>query len=366
MNQQLYRIVFNTARGILMAVAETAGTQGKAGERRSVSVGRKAHRAGAALSVGLHRLQPLAVAMASAWLLISIAPDARAQIVSDPGAPANQRPTVLTTGSGNNIPLVNIQTPSAAGVSRNTYNQFDVTGAGAVLNNSRTNVQTQLGGWVQANPWLATGSAKVILNEVNSSNPSQLRGAIEVAGQRAEVIIANPSGIQVDGAGFINTSRATLTTGTPMVNGGNLDGYRVQTGTVRITGNGLDASNTDSAAILARAIEVNAGIWAKQLSVTTGANNISADASTTTATTGTGNKPSFALDVAAIGGMYAGKITLVGTEAGLGVRNAGVIQANAGDLVLSADGWLSNTGSLSASQNLSAQTSGAITNSGTV
>nr|WP_315236103.1 hemagglutinin repeat-containing protein [uncultured Albidiferax sp.] len=358
MNQQLYRIVFNQARGCLMAVAETATAQGKSGERRSAGAGHN--------GIALPGLQTLTLALASVLFLTSVAvtPTVQAQIVADHSAPTNQRPTILTTG--NNIPLVNIQTPSAAGVSRNTYSQFDVTAAGAVLNNSRTNVQTQIGGWVQANPWLATGGARVILNEVNSTNPSQLRGAIEVAGQRAEVVIANPAGIQVDGAGFINTSRATLTTGTPIMNNGNLDGYRVQTGTIRITGAGLDASSTDSTAILARAVEVNAGIWANQLTVTTGANDISADAATTTAVAGTGTAPSFALDVAAIGGMYAGKITLVGTEAGLGVRNAGVIQANAGNLTLNADGWLSNTGSLLANQNLTAQTSGAVTNSGTV
>ena len=80
-----------------------------------------------------------------------------AQIRSDPSAPGNQRPTVLLAPNG--VPLVNIQTPSAAGVSRNTYSQFDVQPNGAILNNSRTDTATQLGGWVQANPWLATGSA---------------------------------------------------------------------------------------------------------------------------------------------------------------------------------------------------------------
>ena len=101
-------------------------------------------------------------------------PHALAQIRSDPSAPRNQRPTVLLAPNG--VPVVNIQTPSAAGVSRNTYSQFDVKPNGAILNNSRTDTSTQLGGWVQANPWLATGSARVILNEITSSNPSYLNG----------------------------------------------------------------------------------------------------------------------------------------------------------------------------------------------
>jgi filamentous hemagglutinin len=98
---------------------------------------------------------------------------ATAQIRADATAPPDQRPTILQTG--NAVPLVNIQNPTAAGVSRNSYSQFDVDRNGAILNNSRTDTQTQLGGWVQGNPWLATGSARVILNEVNSSNPSHKR-----------------------------------------------------------------------------------------------------------------------------------------------------------------------------------------------
>ena len=80
---------------------------------------------------------------------VFISHTAIAQIRSDPSAPGNQRPTVLLAPNG--VPLVNIQTPSAAGVSRNTYSQFDVQPNGAILNNSRTDTATQLGGWVQGN-----------------------------------------------------------------------------------------------------------------------------------------------------------------------------------------------------------------------
>ena len=106
--------------------------------------------------------------VAALFIGVFISTTALAQIRSDPSAPGNQRPTVLLAPNG--VPLVNIQTPSAAGVSRNTYSQFDVQPNGAILNNSRTDTASQLGGWVQGNPWLATGSARVILNEVNSSN----------------------------------------------------------------------------------------------------------------------------------------------------------------------------------------------------
>ncbi|KRC12003.1 hypothetical protein ASE11_00530 [Hydrogenophaga sp. Root209] len=328
MNRNHHRIVFNAARGQLMAVSETAssGTRSSAsGEApASAATPKRWQRPGIALLLAF-----------AAWSL-----PAHCQITADPSAAGNLRPTVLTAPNG--VPLVNIQTPSAAGVSRNVYRQFDVSAQGAILNNSRTDVQTQLGGWVGANPWLAAGPARVILNEVNSSQATQLSGWVEVGGQRAEVVIANPAGINVNGAGFINASRATLTTGVPVMNAGALEGFRVQGGQVHIEGLGLDVSTSDHAAILARAVELNAGIWANALTVVTGANDVSLDATHITATAPPGAAPAFALDVAALGGMYAGKIRLVGTEAGLGVNQAGLIDAR-GSLSLDVNGWLSQS-----------------------
>jgi filamentous hemagglutinin len=313
MNRNRHRVVMNAARGVLMAVSECARSVGKASTCTATT--------------------------AAASLLFCL--PLQAQISADPAAPGTQRPTVLNAANG--VPLINITTPSAAGVSRNTYRQFDVGSQGAILNNSRTDTPTQLGGWVGGNPWLATGAARVILNEVNSSQPSQLNGWVEVGGQRAEVVIANPAGINVNGGGFINASRATLTTGTPVMNAGVLEGFRVQGGRVRIEGLGLDASTTDHAAILARAVEVNAGLWANALAVVAGANEVSADSTHSaplSPASATGPAPAFALDVAAIGGMYAGQIRLVGTEAGLGVNQAGLIDAR-GALTLDVNGWLS-------------------------
>ena len=366
MNKNLYRIIFNKRRGQLMVVAENASSQGKAAKGEgSLDSGVFDGDGGGGIN---GRLRPLALAIFGALGMVTfVAGPAMGQIVADPNAPGRQRPTVVQSANG--VTQVNIQTPSAAGVSRNTYNQFDVTANGAILNNSRGNVQTQTGGWVQGNPWLAGGSARVILNEVNSANPSQLRGYVEVAGQRAEVVIANPAGVAIDGGGFINASRVVLTTGSPILNGGSLDGYMVQRGVVTINGRGLDTSLSDYTAILARAAQINGGIWAQELKVVTGTNQIDAAHGVAGGIAGTGPAPVYALDVAQLGGMYAGKITLIGTEAGLGVRNAGVLAATAGNLVLQSNGWLSNSGNIQ-SAGSGSQTSIAVTgdvvNSGTV
>lgn len=186
MNRQRYKLVFNRHRGQLMAVAEIASSIQHHG-RTSAN--------GAAMPDLLPsalRFSLLAVALALAMNTV-----AHAQILGDRNAPRNQQPTVLATPNG--VPVVNIQTPGAAGVSLNSYRQFDVGPNGAILNNAQGTTATQLGGYVAGNPWLATGAARVIVNQVNSANPSYLRGYLEVAGARAQVgrSISIPDAIRI-------------------------------------------------------------------------------------------------------------------------------------------------------------------------
>lgn len=262
MNRNCYRIIFNKARGMLMVVADIARS-GRAGTSLSSRTGYP-HRQ------RICRVTPLAFSL---WLASGMVHSVSAAgIVADHGAPGHQQPTITQTASG--IPQVNIQTPSAGGVSHNTYSQFDVGNQGVILNNAHNNVQTQLGGMVAGNPWLAKGEARIILNEVNSRNPSQLNGFVEVAGKKAQVVIANPAGISCDGCGFINANRATLTTGQPQMKNGSLTGFSVERGEIQVTGKGMDASRTDYTDIIARSVKINAGIWAQDLKVTTGRNNV--------------------------------------------------------------------------------------------
>jgi filamentous hemagglutinin len=75
-------------------------------------------------------------------------------------------------------------------------------------------------------------------------------------------------------------------------------------------------------------------------------------------------RPQLAVDVASLGGMYAGKIRMVGTERGVGVRNAGAIGAQAGSVTLTADGRIENSGTLRASEDAAIRTAGEFSNSG--
>ncbi|WP_257851159.1 two-partner secretion domain-containing protein [Klebsiella aerogenes] len=353
MNKRFYRIVFNKARGMLMVVAETTRSH-----RAGVSP-----QSGADARTGSTLTSTLAPLAFSFLLAFSCLTPAKAAIVADNHAPGGQQPQIANSANG--TPQVNIQTPSGAGVSRNVYSQFDVDGRGVVLNNSHANTSTQLAGMVAGNPNLAKGEARVILNEVNTRDPSRLNGYIEVAGQKAQVVIANPAGISCDGCGFINANRATLTTGQVQYGNGQISGYDVNRGEIIVQGGGLDASSVDSTDLLARAVKINAGVWAQELKVTAGRNQIDAAHSRTTAKSADGSAlPAVAIDVSALGGMYAHKIRLVGTERGVGVHNAGNIGAAAGDVAISADGSLSNSGVIQSAQNLQLSVKGDLHNQG--
>ncbi|WP_051887992.1 hemagglutinin repeat-containing protein [Caballeronia sordidicola] len=286
------------------------------------------------------------------------------QVVADPNAGA-RRPTVIQTANG--LPQVNIVAPSAAGVSTNAYSQLSVPHAGMILNNSSTIVQTQQAGYINGNPNFAPGqSARIIVNQVTGNLPSSLNGYLEVAGPKAQVILSNANGILVDGGGFINTSRATLTTGTPNFDaGGNVSGFTVTGGMITVQGAGLNAANVDQVDLIARAVTANAAIYANNLNVVTGANQVDYDTLVATPIAGTGTALGVSIDVSQLGGMYANRIVLVGTEQGVGVSLRGVQAAQAGDLTLTTQGQLLLTGQTSAAGNVSLSARDGITNSGT-
>ncbi|MGE9760283.1 hemagglutinin repeat-containing protein [Pseudomonas sp. PDM20] len=244
--------------------------------------------------------------------------------------------------AGNGVPVVNIATPNGAGLSHNKFSDYNVGQNGLILNNATGKTQsTQLGGIIVGNPNLKGGAANKILNEVTGANPSQLRGYTEVAGQAAHVIVANPHGITCNGCGFINTPRATLTTGKPLMDGERLRGYDVDGGEISVEGAGLNASNLDQFELITRSAKLNADLYAQQLAVVTGRNQVDAETLAATAKADDGSaKPQLAIDSSALGGMYAGAIRLVGTEQGVGVKLAGNMAASGGDIQIDANGQL--------------------------
>ncbi|HFF9858419.1 MULTISPECIES: DUF637 domain-containing protein [Serratia] len=255
----------------------------------------------------------------------------------------------ITAANGNtqvvikpgDVPVVNIATPNGAGISHNTYKDFNVGPQGAVLNNATHGGKTQLGVEIysaQGNTYLKGKPAELIINEVIGGSRSELQGKLEVFGNKANVMIANPNGITCDGCGFINAPGVTLTTGKPQFDKqGALEALEVKKGGVTIGGKGLDGSGADYVDIISRATELNGKINAQNLSLTQGANRISFKDGSIKPIAGEGAKPQLAVDTKALGGMYANKIRLVANEDGVGV-NLKDLTSKQRDITLSVNG----------------------------
>lgn len=267
-------------------------------------------------------------------------------ITPETGGSSINRPGVGAAPNG--IPLIDIVGPNAQGLSHNKYNNFNVGKPGVILNNFNGEIGTsKLGGVTPGNPNLqGKGPASVILNEVTSQNRSSLLGPTEVFGGRADVIIANPNGITCDGCGFINTPRATLTTGVPDIGSdGRLNGFTVNAGDVTFGLGGGNFALGDGAVslfdVVSRTIQIDGTIYGEDLRLTAGKSKFDYATGEATALDATSGTPEYAIDGSALGAMQAGRIKMVVTEKGAGVRMRGDMAANAGELSLSADGKIS-------------------------
>ena len=284
--------------------------------------------------------------MAATGLCLALLVDSDVRAQSPPAtvAPVNGNTSAYTAPNG--VPVVNINTANGAGLSRNQYNRYDVDQRGLVLNNSLAPgiSQSQLAGGLAANPNLNPNApAKVILNEVVSPNRSALAGYTEVLGSRADVIVANPYGITCTGCGFLNTDRITLTTGTPNFGAdGGLAGFSVSRGDVLINGGGLDASAQQVLDIVTRSLRLDGQVNTRadgSLGIFLGNNQWRyASRDIAGATTPDGPAPAYAIDSTALGGLYAGRIRIIATEAGVGVRMPGDAAASVDDFRLDAAG----------------------------
>ncbi|CUX54353.1 Filamentous hemagglutinin [Agrobacterium deltaense Zutra 3/1] len=266
----------------------------------------------------------------------------------------------------NGVPLIDIVGPNSQGLSHNKYNNFNVGTPGVILNNFNGEIGTsKLGGVTPGNPNLqGKGSATVILNEVTSQNRSSLLGPTEVFGGRADVIIANPNGITCDGCGFINTPRATLTTGVPDIGtDGRLNGFTVNAGDVTFGPGGGNFALGDGAVslfdVVSRTIQIDGTIYGEDLRLTAGKSKFDYATGEATALDATSGTPEYAIDGSALGAMQAGRIKMVVTEKGAGVRMRGDMAANTGELSLSADGKIS-IGNASGNKGVSVSSKGSV------
>lgn len=335
---RIYRIVWNRVRNAFMVVAENVRSTGRASSSAGLgSVG----------SLGVFVLTSL-----SAAIFVETANAAGVEVASG-NTQVFQAP--------NGVQVIDIATANGAGVSHNRYIHYNVDPSGQILNNNSAltragALQSQLGGQIVPNINL-TNEARVILNEVVAPNRSSLKGYTEVVGGKADVIVANPYGITCSGCGFINTDRATLTTGVPTIGAdGSVAGFRVNQGDILVEGNGIDGRNQKVLDLVARSVRIDGQINGQDVAVVAGSNSYGYADRSTTAEAPSGDTPLYAIDSTALGGMYANRIHLLATENGVGVRMRGEAAASADDFVLSASGRIEINTRISAERDLKVNT----------
>ncbi|CDM91208.1 hemagglutinin repeat-containing protein [Xenorhabdus bovienii] len=240
-----------------------------------------------------------------------------------PGGDSAHQPG--TTNSKTGAAVVNIVAPSQSGLSHNQYNDFNVEQAGVVFNNSLSAGSSKLAGELSANSNLGGHTAKIILNEVISRNPSLILGKQEIFGMAADYVLANPNGITYRNGEFINTNQVSLVVGNPLVENGLLNGFSTlgNKHSLNIGSAGLVKSRIVN--LIAPKID-NRGqiIVTKDINIITGNNRVSTDGKVLDSQQTSAN----ALDSYYLGSMQAGRIRLLNTAKGNWVNLQGTMVAD--------------------------------------
>lgn len=253
--------------------------------------------------------------------------NARKLIKPDMHADVAHRPVIIDNPVVAKAPVIQIVKPNAQGISHNQYHKFSTDQRGVIFSNNTARVNNPINTAehpIDANPLLQGQAAKIIINEITGKHPSRLQGHMSIAGQAADLIISNPNGIELNGVTVSNSPYVVLTTGKPVLEeNSHAYFYDVSQGNITIKNKGANFANVDRVDLLARSLTLNNKLWVKHsVNVVTGTYaasthnqlHIIPKSAKTTA-------PKFAIDMANMGGMFAEKIHLVGTEKGIGVNS---------------------------------------------
>ncbi|WP_434517997.1 hemagglutinin repeat-containing protein [Pseudomonas sp. NFX1] len=244
--------------------------------------------------------------------------------------------------NGHGVPVIDIVAPNAGGLSHNQFLDYNVGNPGVVLNNATQAGQSQLAGALAANPQFQGQAASTILNEVISRNASLIEGPQEIFGRPADYILANPNGITLNGGSFINTTRAGFVVGTPEFEDQQLKYLDTlnASGSLQVLDDG-QSNSTGALDLIAPRIDSKGLLMAaNELNVTVGRNRIE-HASGQVVEHLPGEQGS--VDATLFGAMRAGRIRVLSTAEGAGVRmgpakvhaSDGIDIHSAGDLHIS-------------------------------
>jgi filamentous hemagglutinin family protein len=262
--------------------------------------------------------------------------------------PDGATPTRVSIGAGGRE-IVDLA-PAVGGVSHNSYTAFNVSAAGAALNNVGINART-------------------IVNQVTGTGRSLIEGNIEVLGSmRANLVLANPNGITVNGGSFTNTGHVVLSTGqvsfkdvglAPGVIRRDIE-IDTASGTIVVGPNGLSSAMI-SLDLIAKNLRLEGPVENIFTSNSGGLRLIAGRSkvylNTGVSPTDNGNEwlsreatgsietaQRVAIDITAAGSLTSGRVQLIVTDRGPGVRSAGPLNATLGDFTLASNGSVEFSG----------------------
>jgi hemolysin len=281
------------------------------------------------------------------WMIATalLAPAWVTPALANPPTPAAGPMGTPVAHGGPGVPVIDIVAPNAHGVSQNRFIDYNVGAAGLVINNALQAGDSVLAGVLQANPHFQGQTASAIIHQVIGQHASSILGPQEIFGQAADYILANPNGITVNGASFINVARAAFLVGTPTLEDGRITRLTTQQaqGTLVIDGAGI--SHAGAVALLTPTLQSRGPIKADGgLTVILGHNRIDAN-SLEVLDTAPHDPATPPIDAVFVGAMQAERIRIVSTRAGAGVRlprevlsRQGVSVEGAGDISISGSG----------------------------
>ena len=258
-----------------------------------------------------------------------------AEVVPDP-ASIGTRATKTASG----IDQLDIAAPNKNGTSYNSLKELQVSEQGLILNNNKDIVaNTKIAGYVARNRNLDNSiAANLIITEVTGKNRTNINGTVEVAGKRADLVMANRNGVYVNGGNFLNTDRVTLTTGSLEMKNGDLVAINVSQGQIGIGEKGLNALNLTELELLGKTIDVSGVIKAsKETRLLVSAGGQTYEYKTKEVKSKGETYKGIAIDGKSVGSMYAGKIDIISNDKGAGVNTKGDL-VSVDDIVITANG----------------------------
>ncbi|OOF81616.1 hypothetical protein BKG93_11655, partial [Rodentibacter ratti] len=229
----------------------------------------------------------------------------------------------------NGVHIIDIAKPQRDGISDNKFEKFNI-GNGAVFNNSNKEGSSYLVGHLEKNQNFDKETAKAILTQVTGSQMSKIKGGLEVFGDKADLLLINPNGININGVQTFNTDRFVASTSNVIdpKNGLNLS---VEKGTVIIDENGLATDGLKYLDIVAKKIEQKGAVRnindkaPVETNITFVAGSAEYDVKARKAKSKQAQSAEIAITGTDAGAMYGNHIQFITTDTGAGVNHKGII-----------------------------------------